>query len=154
MVDFWFNGQWMCPLQDLCRNWWVMPRLCFWWKTMHWWRHKYNYYTCLFLDNYPCLFHNNKASKRWVRTKENHQLKHNKSSRGGLEVEQWSDNRNLSISVDRSSLGAHDYMVPMDPLWYRRLFCNNTKVLQIKRHNFVNVSHLLIWRKLQLGLTR
>ena len=28
------------------------------------------------------------------------------SSRGGLEVEQWSDNRTLSISVDQSPLGA------------------------------------------------
>ena len=29
-----------------------------------------------------------------------------KSSRGGLEVEQWSDNRTLSISVDQSPLWA------------------------------------------------
>ena len=28
-------------------------------------------------------------------------------SRGGLEVEQWSENRTLSISVDQSSLGAY-----------------------------------------------
>ena len=35
-----------------------------------------------------------------------------KSSRGGLEVEKWSDNRTLSISVDQSPLGA--YMI----IWY------------------------------------
>ena len=29
------------------------------------------------------------------------------SSHGGLEVEQWSDNRTLSISVDQSPLGAY-----------------------------------------------
>ena len=40
------------------------------------------------------------------------------SSSGGLEVEQWSDNRTLSISVDQSQLG--DYMVPLDPLCYIR----------------------------------
>ena len=31
----------------------------------------------------------------------------NKSSHGGLEIEPWSDNRSLSISVDESPLGAH-----------------------------------------------
>ena len=33
-------------------------------------------------------------------------FKKNLSSPGGLEVEQWSDNRTLSISVDQSLLGA------------------------------------------------
>ena len=32
------------------------------------------------------------------------------SSRGGLEVEQWSDNITLSISVDQSPLGAVRYV--------------------------------------------
>ena len=49
---------------------------------------------------------------------------HFQSSRGGgLEVEQWSDNRTLSILVDQSPLGAHDYMAPLDPLCYVRHGC-------------------------------
>ena len=37
---------------------------------------------------------------------------------------------------------------------YKRVFCNNTKSLANKTTNFINESHLLIWGKLQLGLTR
>ena len=49
----------------------------------------------------------------------------NTSSHGGLEVEQWSDNRFLSISVDQiPAWGMHDwYLVPMDPLCYVRPVC-------------------------------
>ena len=37
---------------------------------------------------------------------------------GGLEVEQWSDNRTLSIWWINPRLGYAYYMVPMDPLSY------------------------------------
>ena len=38
--------------------------------------------------------------------------------------------------------------------YIKECFVTILKVLQIKRHNFVNESHLLIWGKLQLGLIR
>ena len=37
---------------------------------------------------------------------------------------------------------------------YKECFVTILKVLQRKRHNFVNESYLLIWGKLQLGLIR
>ena len=40
----------------------------------------------------------------------------NISSRGGLKVEQWSDNRTLSRWINPRLRHAY-YMVPMDPLW-------------------------------------
>ena len=47
-----------------------------------------------------------------------------KSSRGGLEVEQWSDNRTLSILVGSiPAWGMHDYMVPMDLLLCTSWMC-------------------------------
>ena len=41
----------------------------------------------------------------------------------------------------------------IDRVRYKRVFVTILKVLQIKRQNFVDESHLLIWGKLQLGLT-
>ena len=38
--------------------------------------------------------------------------------------------------------------------YIKECFVTKLKVLQIKLHNFVNESHLLIWGKLQLGLIR
>ena len=45
------------------------------------------------------------------------------SSRGGLEVEQWSNNRTVSISVDQSPLEVCMINGPMDPLCYVRPGC-------------------------------
>ena len=47
----------------------------------------------------------------------------NESTRGGLEVEQWSDNRTLYLGGSIPAWGMHDYMVPMNPLCYVLLGC-------------------------------
>ena len=54
------------------------------------------------------------------------------SSRGGLEVEQWSDNRTLSISVDQFPLGA--CMV----IWYQWT-CYVMYVLEVCYSNLYHV---------------
>ena len=75
-----------------------------------------------------------------------------KSSRGGFEVEQWSDNRNLSILVDQSPLGGmHDYMVPMDPLCYVHPGCVlYVCVIQVRVCSLIKWSmpeHGITWRE-------
>ena len=79
----------------------------------------------------------------------------------GLKIKKKTDGQiiKLSQSSNKPKMTANVTHTCYSSMTYQHRYikeCSVTilKVLQIKRHNFVNESHLLIWGKLQLGIIR